>query len=71
MNSQPIYLKFAQFLSIGVALSLLTTVAGINIFVLLLLPLGLWGWLYFKIDETYAKDVTLFFGLIAALFVVL
>ncbi len=70
MNSQPIYLKFAQFLSIGVALSLLTTVAGINIFVLLLLPLGLWGWLYFKIDETYAKDVTLFFGLIAALCVV-
>ena len=70
MNSQPIYLKLAQFLSMGVALSLLTTAAGINIFVLLLLPLGFWGWLYFKIDETYKKDVTLFFGLIAALCVV-
>ncbi len=67
MNSQPIYLKLAQFFSIGVVLSLLTTVAGINIFVLLLLPLGLWGWIYFKIDEPEKKDVTLFFGLITAL----
>ena len=70
MNSQSMHIKFAQYLSIGIALSLLTTVAGINIFVLLLLPLGVWGWRYFKIDETYKKDVTLFFGLIAALCVV-
>ena len=70
MNSQPIYLKPAQFFSIGVALSLLTTVAGINIFVLLLLPLGLLGWGYFKVDAADKKDVTLFFGLIAALCVV-
>lgn len=70
MNPHPIYLKFTQFFSIGVALSLLTTVAGINIFVLLLLPLGLWGWVYFKVDAADKKDVTLFFGLIAALCVV-
>ncbi len=70
MNPHPIYLKLAQFFSIGVALSLLTTVAGINIFVLLLLPLGLLGWVYFKVDAADKKDVTLFFGLIAALCVV-
>ncbi len=67
MRGQAIYLKFAHFFSIGVALSLLTTVAGINIFVLLLLPMGLWAWIYFKIDEVEKKDVTLFFGLITAL----
>ena len=70
MNSQAIYVKLAQFLSIGVALSLLTTVAGINFFVLLLLPLGLWGWLNYKIDEVNKKDVTLLFSLIIALCVV-
>ncbi len=70
MSSQSIYLKLAQFFSIGIALSLFTTVAGINIFVLLLLPLGFWGWIYFKIDEADKKDVTLFFALIAALCVV-
>ena len=67
MRGQAVYLKFAHFFSIGVALSLLTTVAGINIFVLLLLPMGLWAWIYFKIDEVEKKDVTLFFGLITAL----
>jgi O-antigen ligase len=70
MNSKASYLRHAQFLSIGVALSLLTTVAGINIFVLLLLPLGFCAWFYFKIDEDCKKDVTLFFCLIAALCVV-
>ncbi len=64
------HIKIADFFSIGVALSLLTTVAGINIFVLLLLPLGLWAWRDFKISEVDKNDVTLFFGLIAALSVV-
>jgi O-antigen ligase len=70
MSLLPVYLKLAQFFSIGVALSLLTTVAGINIFVMLLLPLGLLGWIYLKIDEAEKKDITLFFGLITALCVV-
>ncbi len=70
MSPHPIYLKLAQFFSIGVALSLLTTVAGINIFVLLLLPLGLLGWVCFKVDAADKKDVTLFFGLITALCVI-
>jgi hypothetical protein len=67
MNAPPMYIKLAQFLSMGVALSLLTTVAGINIFVLLLLPLGLLGWCYFAIDDADKQDVNLFFILIAAL----
>jgi O-antigen ligase len=63
-------LKLAQLFAMGVALSLLTTVAGINIFVLFLLPLGAWAWLNFKLEATEKKDVLGLFGLIAALCVV-
>ncbi len=70
MNNQPNYLKLAQFLSMGVALSLLTTIAGINIFVLLLLPLGLWGWIHFQVESSDKKNVVIFFCLITGLCVV-
>jgi O-antigen ligase len=59
--------KLAQFLAMGIVLSLLTTVAGINIFVLLLLPLGAWAWRHYRLETTEKKDVLLFFGLIFAL----
>lgn len=63
-------LKLAQIFAVGVALSLLTTVAGINIFVLFLLPLGAWAWLNFKLEATEKKDILGLFGLIVALCVI-
>ncbi len=70
MTLPPLPLKLAQWLAVGVALSLLTTVAGINIFVLFLLPLGAWAWVNYKVDAADKKDVSCLFGLITALCVV-
>lgn len=59
--------KLAQFFAMGIVLSLLTTVAGINIFMLLLLPLGAWAWRHFQLEATEKRDVLIFFGLIFGL----
>lgn len=70
MNLTLIQMKLAQVFTIGLALSMLTTVAGINILVLLLLLLGAWSWSTFEVDVDDRKEVRIFFCLIIALCIV-
>jgi O-antigen ligase len=59
--------KLIAFFAMGIVFSLLTTVAGVNIFVLLMLPLGAFAWRRFKLDSEEKKDVLILFGLIFGL----
>jgi len=64
MNELPLYLRLACFFSVGVGMSLLTTVAGTNIMVLLLLLTAPWAWMKLKNSQRQALQL---WGLIVAL----
>jgi O-antigen ligase len=51
MNKLPLHLKLASIFSIGLGMALLTTVAGTNIMVLLLLCVAPWAWIKFQMPR--------------------
>lgn len=67
MNSLPTHLRFASLFAVGVGLALLTTVAGTNIMVLLLLLTAPWAWINFRLDGKVRSQLLWLWGLITAL----
>ena len=67
MNSLPMHLRLASLFTIGIGLALLTTVAGTNFMVLLLLLTAPWAWINFRMDGGVRHQLVLMWGLIVAL----
>ena len=67
MNSLPLHLRLASLFTIGLGLALLTTVAGTNIMVLLLLLIAPWAWMKFQMESDARWQVVQLWGLIVAL----
>ncbi len=67
MNLSPWHLRLASFFTIGLGLALLTTVAGTNIMVLLLLLTIPWAWVKFQMEGHVQRQTVQLWGLIAAL----
>lgn len=67
MNSLPLHLRLASLFTIGLGLALLTTVAGTNIMVLLLLLTVPWAWMKFQIEGHVQRQTMQMWGLIVAL----
>jgi O-antigen ligase len=67
MNSLPMHLRFASMFAVGVGLALLTTVAGTNIMVLMLLLTAPWAWINYRLDGEVRSQLLWLWGLITAL----
>jgi O-antigen ligase len=67
MNSLPLHLRLASLFTIGLGLALLTTVAGTNIMVLLLLLTAPWAWMKFQMEGATQRLAFEFWVLIIAL----
>ena len=67
MNSLPLHLRLASLFTICLGLALLTTVAGTNIMVLLLLFTAPWAWMRFQVQEDSQRLAMQLWGLIIAL----
>jgi hypothetical protein len=67
MNSLPLHLRLASIFVVGLGLALLTTVAGTNIFVLLLLLTAPWAWARVQLEGELRQQTLQFFGLVAAI----
>lgn len=67
MNSLPLHLRLASVFTIGLGLALLTTVAGTNIMVLLLLLTVPWAWMKFQMERTVQWQTMQLWGLIVGL----
>jgi O-antigen ligase len=67
MNLLPPHARLASVFSIGVAFALLTTVAGTNIMVLLLLMTAPWAWKNYRLEIEEQHSLLLMWGLIGAL----
>ena len=67
MNSLPLHMRLASLFTIGLGLALLTTVAGTNIMVLLLLLTAPWAWMKFQMEGHVQRQTMQLWGLIVAL----
>ena len=67
MNTLPLHLRLASLFTIGLGLALLTTVAGTNIMVLLLLLTVPWAWMKFQMEGHVQRQTMQLWGLIVAL----
>lgn len=67
MNTLPLPFRLASIFSIGIGLTLLTTVAGTNFMVLFLLLTAPWAWASFKLEGAQRTQVLQFLGLIVVL----
>lgn len=67
MNSLPVHLRFASVFTVGVGLALLTTVAGTNLMVLLLLLTAPWAWINYRLDGEVRSQLLWLWGLITGL----
>jgi len=67
MNLLPVHLRLASLFTIGLGLALLTTVAGTNIMMLLLLLTAPWAWIQFRKSADIERQSIQLWGLIIAL----
>ena len=67
MNLLPWHLRLASLFTIGLGFALLTTVAGTNIMVLLLLLTVPWAWMKFQMEGHVQRQTMQMWGLIVAL----
>jgi O-antigen ligase len=67
MNALPLHLRLASIFCVGVGMALLTTVAGTNIMVLLLLLVAPWAWVHYKMDEEERQQTCLLWAMVLAL----
>jgi O-antigen ligase len=67
MNALPLHLRLASIFCVGVGTALLTTVAGTNIMVLLLLLVAPWAWVHYKMDEGERQQTSLLWAMVLAL----
>jgi O-antigen ligase len=67
MNTLPLPFLLASIFSIGIGLTLLTTVAGTNFMVLFLLLTAPWAWANFKLEGAQRAQVLQFLSLIIVL----
>ena len=67
MNSLPVHLRLAGLFAIGVCFALLTTVAGTNIMMLLLLLTAPWAWIRWQKSADVDRHAIQMWGLIIAL----
>ena len=67
MNSLPLHLRLASLFTICLGMALLTTVAGTNIMVLLLLFTAPWAWMRFRVQEDSQRLAMQLWWLIIAL----
>lgn len=67
MNALPLHLRLASIFCVGVGMALLTTVAGTNIMVLLLLLVAPWAWVHYKMDEEERQKTCLLWAMVLAL----
>jgi O-antigen ligase len=66
MNSLPLHLRLASLFTAGLGLALLTTVAGTNIMVLLLLLTAPWAWMRFQVAGNTQRHALQLWWLIVA-----
>jgi O-antigen ligase len=64
MNKNEFPIRYSYVMLLGLACSMLTTVAGINIFLLLLLLVAPWFWREFELDTNQKTKTLQFLGLI-------
>lgn len=67
MNQNSIRDRLTVFFSIGVGAALVTTVAGTNLFVLLLILTAPWAWWHFKLGELQGQKIRQFFLLVLSI----
>jgi O-antigen ligase len=67
MNKNELHIRYTLVMLVGLACAMLTTVAGINIFVLLLLMATPWFWREFELEAIQKTKTLQFLGLIFAL----
>jgi O-antigen ligase len=67
MNALPLHFRLASIFCVGVGMALLTTVAGTNIMVLLLLLVAPWAWVHYKMDEEERQQTCLLWAMVLAL----